>query len=135
MEKPKQQPIELVKNMESISSSATITPTAKTFPTHQVDENSSSTPTPTSTKTNRNVDQLPTAAQITPKSSVSSKKQSSFSFISQLSDEIFGDVASKAKSTIPTLVAANRRLSHILKEQQQQQQTESKTTEKQDCKK
>lgn len=121
-------PIDLLKssaasNTDSRSSSATITPVNKAFPRSPFGDGDESTKTAynrqplrsTATPTNRSADTTGSSTlTATPKSST--KKQSSFSFISQLSDDFFGDVASKAKSTIPTLAAANRKLTNMLRE-------------------
>lgn len=86
-----------------------------------------------STKSNKSSDHPYTP---TPKSS---KKQSSFSFITQLSDDLLSDVASKAKSTIPTLAAANRKISSILRDESRDSGTSAgsenkQQLQKQDCK-
>ncbi|RMZ99493.1 MAP kinase-activating death domain [Brachionus plicatilis] len=86
---------------DSKSSSATMTPVSKNFPkspfdaeisqqkpTHRTNSSSS-----TNTVTARNLNQIPLQ---TPKAS--SKKQSSFMFITQFSDDLIHDVASKART-------------------------------------
>lgn len=110
--------VDLIKtspNVDSKSSSATITPVNKNFPRPPLDPASSTdtvTPADTSSRSNRGlkatsgVNNRSIEGTPTPKSG---KKQSSFSFISQLSDEL-------SSRTRPTLAAANRKISSMLRD-------------------
>lgn len=109
-------------NMDSKSSSATITPVNKNFPRSPLDLASSTdtvlatecatTPMARSAKSLKGMASTinrSTESSSSPRTANTAKKQSSFSFITQLSDEL-------SSRTIPTLAAANKKLTSMLRD-------------------